>query len=54
MGIGFINEEMMKQHLPAPANDIKIVLCGPPGMIKAMIVLLKQIGYTDDMIFSYI
>jgi len=54
MGVGFITEEMMKNHLPAPAADIKIVLCGPPGMIKAMIPTLKKLGYTDEMIFSYI
>ena len=45
---------MMKEHLPAPANDIKIVLCGPPGMIKAMIPTLKALGYTDEMLFSYV
>jgi cytochrome-b5 reductase len=45
---------MIKQHLPGPASDIKIVLCGPPGMIKAMIPVFKKIGYTDEMLFSYV
>lgn len=53
-GVGFITEEMMRAQLPPPANDIKIVLCGPPGMIKVMIPLLKKVGYDDSMIFSFI
>lgn len=54
LGTGFITEDMIKTHLPAPANDIKIVLCGPPVMIKVMIPILKKVGYTDQMIFSFI
>jgi len=45
---------MIKKFLPAPANDIKIIICGPPGMIKVMIPLLKKVGYTDEMIYSFI
>jgi cytochrome-b5 reductase len=54
MGTGFITEDMMKNFLPKPSADIRIVLCGPPGMIKVMIPMLKKLEYTDEMIFSFI
>jgi len=54
MGVGFVNEDMIKKALPAPPHDIVILLCGPPPMIKAMIAMLKNLGYTDQMIFSFV
>ena len=54
MGHGFINEDMIKQTLPGPSNDTIILLCGPPPMVKGMIVMLKKLGYTDSMIFSFV
>ena len=35
-GAGFVTEEMIKEHCPKPAKDIKILMCGPPPMISAM------------------
>jgi cytochrome-b5 reductase len=35
-GIGFISPEMITEHCPAPAADIKILICGPPPMVSAM------------------
>ncbi|GJR81608.1 NADH-cytochrome b5 reductase 1-like protein [Tanacetum coccineum] len=35
-GVGFVTTEMIKDHLLAPAFDIKILRCGPPSMNKAM------------------
>ncbi|RKO94967.1 cytochrome b5 reductase, partial [Caulochytrium protostelioides] len=26
---GFVTEEMIRKHLPAPASDIQILMCGP-------------------------
>lgn len=54
MGKGFVTEEMIKQFLPPPANDIKIVLCGPPPMISVIRKYLTNLGYTESMIFSFI
>ena len=54
MGTGFITEEMIRKYLPAPADDIKLVLCGPPPMIKVMMNILKKIGYTDNMIYNFV
>ncbi|KAG0256768.1 NADH-cytochrome b5 reductase [Mortierella polycephala] len=44
-GVGFVNADMIKEHLPAPANDIKILLCGPPPMIAAMSKVTQELGY---------
>jgi len=32
--IGFINEDMIKEHLPPPSDTTVIFMCGPPPMIK--------------------
>ncbi|CEI98759.1 Putative NADH-cytochrome b5 reductase 1 [Rhizopus microsporus] len=44
-GSGFITADMIKERCPAPANDIKILLCGPLPMIKAMTEHLVDSGY---------
>lgn len=35
-GVGFITKEILKDKLPVPANDIKILVCGPPPLVKAV------------------
>ncbi|RCH87323.1 hypothetical protein CU098_001538, partial [Rhizopus stolonifer] len=35
-GIGFITKDILEQRLPSPASDIKILICGPPGLIKSV------------------
>jgi cytochrome-b5 reductase len=35
-GVGFITEAMIREFCPPPANDIKILICGPPPMVSAM------------------
>lgn len=32
-GVGFISKEMIQDACPAPASDIKILICGPPPMV---------------------
>jgi cytochrome-b5 reductase len=36
---------MIKEHMPAPAADIKVLLCGPPPMISAMAKITQDFGY---------
>lgn len=33
---GHITEEMIKKHMPAPGRDMKILVCGPDGMMTAL------------------
>ncbi|UZJ51898.1 hypothetical protein CBS101457_001218 [Exobasidium rhododendri] len=44
-GSGFVTKESIQERLPAPADDIKILMCGPPPMINAMKKHLEEIGY---------
>ena len=48
---GFVSEQMMKDHLPPPGDDVLIVMCGPPPMITACTKNLENIGYKN--IFPY-
>mmetsp|Transcript_30195 Transcript_30195/g.85278 ORF Transcript_30195/g.85278 Transcript_30195/m.85278 type:complete len:298 (-) Transcript_30195:16-909(-) len=52
-GQGFVTEEMIKQHLPAPAEDIMVCRCGPPPMNAAMRKLLDGLGYPREAQFQF-
>ncbi|KAK0841372.1 NADH-cytochrome b5 reductase [Friedmanniomyces endolithicus] len=60
-GVGFVTAEMIKQHLPAPAKDIKILICGPPPMVSALKKATESLGYDkarpvsklEDMVFCF-
>uniref|UniRef100_A0ACD5WKI3 Uncharacterized protein n=1 Tax=Avena sativa TaxID=4498 RepID=A0ACD5WKI3_AVESA len=52
-GVGFVSQEMIKTHCPAPAEDIQILRCGPPPMNKAMAAHLEELGYTKEMQFQF-
>ncbi|XP_054802160.1 NADH--cytochrome b5 reductase 1-like [Prosopis cineraria] len=52
-GVGFVSKEMIQAQCPAPANDIKILRCGPPPMNKAMAAHLDAIGYSPEMQFQF-
>lgn len=44
-GSGFVTADVMKEKLPAPGPDTKIMLCGPPGMINASKKALETLGF---------
>ncbi|NXP75536.1 NB5R3 reductase, partial [Ramphastos sulfuratus] len=51
---GFVNQEMIRDHLPPPQDDVLILMCGPPPMIQyACIPNLDKLGYNKDMSFSF-
>lgn len=51
---GFINDAMLKEHMPPPGPDTQILMCGPPPMINfACIPNLEKLGYTSDMYFPF-
>ncbi|KAK8683286.1 hypothetical protein V6N13_039351 [Hibiscus sabdariffa] len=52
-GVGFISKEMIQVRCPAPAEDIKILRCGPPPMNKAMATHLEALGYSSEMQFQF-
>lgn len=51
---GFIDEAMLKEHMPPPGDDVLICICGPPPMIKyACIPNLDKLGYTEKTRFTF-
>ena len=51
---GFVNSDMIRDHLPAPADDTIILICGPPAMIKlACNPNLDKLGYKEEHRFKY-
>ncbi|KAK1426980.1 hypothetical protein QVD17_15662 [Tagetes erecta] len=52
-GVGFVSKEMIEEHLPRPAFDIKILRCGPPPMNKAMAAHLEALSYEPDLLFQF-
>ncbi|KAI8982292.1 hypothetical protein BDF20DRAFT_912474 [Mycotypha africana] len=51
-GAGFVTADMIREHCPAPASDIKILLCGPLPMLKAMTEHLVDLGYDKPRALS--
>jgi cytochrome-b5 reductase len=46
---GFITEEMIAAHLPAPGSDTLVLMCGPPPMVKfACQANLDKLGYAKE------
>lgn len=45
-GIGFITKQILEERLPKPASDIKICVCGPPPLVKA-VTNVSTMSYFD-------
>lgn len=51
---GFVNADIIKQHLPPPSADTLISLCGPPPMIQfACNPALDSLGYKQEHRFVF-
>ena len=63
---GHISKDLLKTVFPEPtAENIKLFVCGPPGMYKAisgmkegmkqgqLSGILKELGYTEDQVFKF-
>lgn len=51
---GFINEDMVRQHLLPAGPDAIVAMCGPPPMIKfACIPNLEKVGYTAEQLVQF-
>ncbi|RAL13071.1 putative cytochrome b5 reductase [Aspergillus homomorphus CBS 101889] len=44
-GRGYVTPEIMRERLPAPSSDTKVMLCGPPGMVNASKKALASLGF---------
>lgn len=66
-GKGYITKELLKTVLPEPKEEnIKVFVCGPPGMYKAisgpkvspkdqgeLTGILKELGYSKDQVYKF-
>ncbi|KAJ4290277.1 NADH-cytochrome b5 reductase [Kalmusia sp. IMI 367209] len=60
-GVGFVTADMIKAKLPAPASDVKILVCGPPPMVSAIKKATESLGFTkarpvsklEDQVFCF-
>lgn len=51
---GFINEDMVQEHLPPPNDDTLILMCGPPPMIQfACNPNLDKVGHSNSRKFTF-
>ncbi|XP_061920670.1 NADH-cytochrome b5 reductase 3-like [Entelurus aequoreus] len=51
---GFINEDMVREHLPPPADDVLVLMCGPPPMIQfACNPNLDKVGHAVERRFTF-
>lgn len=51
---GFVSEQMIQDHLHPPADDVLILMCGPPPMIEfACNPNLDKLGYSQDARFAF-
>ncbi|GAB0134183.1 NADH-cytochrome b5 reductase [Epichloe bromicola] len=48
-GKGRVTEDLMRERLPAPEPDTRIMLCGPPGMLKAARSSLVDLGFEQPV-----
>ncbi|KAB5536983.1 hypothetical protein PHYPO_G00113540 [Pangasianodon hypophthalmus] len=52
--LGFIDADMIQEHLPDPSDDCMILMCGPPPMIQfACNPNLDKLGYRQNQRFTY-
>jgi len=47
---GRITSDFLRQYLPSPGPDACIFLCGPPPMVDALEIILKELGYPEQAI----
>ncbi|CAO3656551.1 unnamed protein product [Mucor hiemalis] len=60
-GIGFITKQILEERLPKPSNDIKICVCGPPPLVKAVTNATTEMGFQaprtvsklEDQVFKF-
>ncbi|KAL2270426.1 hypothetical protein VTJ83DRAFT_2610 [Remersonia thermophila] len=60
-GVGYVTAEMVQKWLPKPADDVKILLCGPPPMISGLKKITESLGFKkarpvsklEDQVFAF-
>lgn len=51
-GSGYVTKEVLKEFMPQADDDVIILRCGPPPMVKGVATALSDLGYSPDMLFE--
>lgn len=52
-GVGFVTTDILREQFSGPGDGVKVLMCGPPPMNKAMKGVLSGLGYSDRQIFKF-
>ncbi|CAG9971841.1 unnamed protein product [Clonostachys byssicola] len=60
-GVGYVTADMITKWLPKPADDVKVLLCGPPPMISGLKKTTESLGFKkarpvsklEDQVFAF-
>ena len=51
--VGYVNSKMISECIPKPSDDLVVLLCGPPPMVRSAETHLISLGYSRDRIYSF-
>jgi len=52
MGQGYVTKEMIQQQFGTISSEDRILMCGPPAMIKALTTDLDSLGISKELYFK--
>ncbi|KAK4231557.1 hypothetical protein QBC38DRAFT_466054 [Podospora fimiseda] len=60
-GVGYVTADMINKWLPKAADDVKILLCGPPPMVSGLKKTTESLGFKkarpvsklEDQVFAF-
>lgn len=50
---GFVNEAMVRESFPVPADDHLLLICGPPLMVRDIQAIAAKLGHSENNIAVY-
>ena len=51
--VGYVSPEMISKSIPKPSEEMVVLLCGPPQMVRSVETHLLSLGYTRDRIYAF-
>ncbi|KAK3995945.1 NADH-cytochrome b5 reductase 1 [Cladorrhinum sp. PSN332] len=60
-GVGYVTADMINKWLPKAADDVKVLLCGPPPMVSGLKKTTESLGFKkarpvsklEDQVFAF-
>jgi len=52
-GRGYVTREMIAANLPPPSDDVVVLNCGPPPMMKGCVKTLEEMGYNPERVIKF-